>query len=76
MGQQLALTEMAYVITRMFQRYSGVELRGDVPDARLAGWVRTDIGPTLPERFTTSRLQLKHEISLQPSSPINMAFLS
>ncbi|CAA9961739.1 hypothetical protein PTMSG1_05116 [Pyrenophora teres f. maculata] len=73
-GQQLALTEMSYLIVRVFQHFSRVELRMEKPTFHSTGWLRTDDGPGLAERFVTSRLQMASEITLSPREKVNLAF--
>ncbi|KAK1978868.1 cytochrome P450 52A11 [Colletotrichum cereale] len=75
-GQQLALMEMAYVITRVFQHYTGVRLRSVVTAGSSGGWLRRGTKPDPAEQFISTRIPLGHEISLQPRSPIELVFSS
>ncbi|KAK2042439.1 cytochrome P450 [Colletotrichum somersetense] len=76
-GQQMALTEMAYVLVRVFQRYRGVQLRTapeDIP-AFETGWVRRtgDVEPV--EKFAQSRLRMASEITLAPRGAVDLSFV-
>ncbi|KAH9870201.1 hypothetical protein J1614_007124, partial [Plenodomus biglobosus] len=73
-GQQLALTEMSYVLVRVFQCFSKVELRMKKLTFSSTGWSRIGEAAELAERFVTSRLQLASEITLSPREKVNLAF--
>ncbi|KAI8935084.1 hypothetical protein NX059_007679 [Plenodomus lindquistii] len=72
-GQQLALTEMSYLIVRVFQRFSEVQLQ-DKTHFQSSGWIRTGQEPDLAERFITSRLQMASEITLSPRGRLHLVF--
>ncbi|KAK2018652.1 cytochrome P450 [Colletotrichum eremochloae] len=76
-GQQMALTEMAYVLVRVFQRYRGVQLRtapGDIP-ASESGWVRRANDAEPVEKFAQSRLRMASEITLAPRGAVDLSFI-
>ncbi|EFQ36688.1 cytochrome P450 52A11 [Colletotrichum graminicola M1.001] len=75
-GQQLAMIEMAYVITRVFQQFTGLKLNKVVTAGSSGCWLRRDVDPDSAERFICSRIPLGHEISLQPRGPIELIFSS
>ncbi|KAK2005873.1 cytochrome P450 52A2 [Colletotrichum eremochloae] len=63
LGQQLALTEMAFVVVRLLQRYSRLELRG-----KMRGIV---------EQYLTEegRVRISGDVTLQPRDKVMMRFL-
>ncbi|KAK8194824.1 cytochrome P450 [Phyllosticta capitalensis] len=75
-GQQFALTEMAYVIVRIFQRFSKVELKMEEPQLtpKPHKWVRRGDGPELAEKFVQRSPSLATEITMAPRHPIKLAF--
>ncbi|TLD09603.1 hypothetical protein PspLS_11725 [Pyricularia sp. CBS 133598] len=76
-GQQMALTEMAYVLVRVFQRYRGVQLRtapGDAPVSE-PGWVRRAAEAEVVEKFAQSRLRMASEITLAPRGAVDLSFV-
>ncbi|KAF2845720.1 cytochrome P450 [Plenodomus tracheiphilus IPT5] len=73
-GQQLALTEMSYLLVRVFQRFSRVELQMEKQTFHSTGWSRIGDAPELAERFITSRLQMASEITLSPRGKVSLAF--
>ena len=67
---------MSYLIVRIFQRFSRVELRMEKQTFHSTGWIRTGNGPELAERFVTSRLQMASEITLSPREKVDLAFFN
>ncbi|KAF6838012.1 cytochrome P450 [Colletotrichum musicola] len=74
-GQQLALTEMAYVLVRVFQQYKAVRLGKTDKLAREAGWIRGGRKPEAIERFVGSRPRMASEITLSPRGPVDLVFV-
>ncbi|OHF03813.1 cytochrome P450 [Colletotrichum orchidophilum] len=78
-GQQLALTEMAYVLVRVFQRYESVELGQNMLSERRrskeTGWMRRGTGPDSVERFVSSKLRMASEITLAPRGSVDLVFV-
>jgi hypothetical protein len=66
---------MSYVLVRVFQRYSGLELVEDSPTYDPRFWFRINDEPSLAEKFVNSRVQMASEISLAPKYPMNVKFL-
>ncbi|KAI4122148.1 MAG: hypothetical protein LQ338_005978 [Usnochroma carphineum] len=78
LGQQLALVEMSYVLVRIFQHYSRVELRMDetgIVEKHDSEWLRKGSEPELAERFMKNRPRMVAEIMLYPRGEIRVAFL-
>ena len=78
LGQQLALVEMSYVLVRIFQHYSRVELRMEetgIVEKHDTEWLRKGRGPELAERFMKNRPRMVAEIMLYPRGDIRVAFL-
>ena len=78
LGQQLALIEMSYVLVRIFQHYSRVELRMDetgIVEKHDSEWLRKGSQPELAERFMKDRPRMVAEIMLYPRGDIRVAFL-
>ena len=78
LGQQLALVEMSYVLVRIFQHYSRVELRMDeagIVEKHDTEWLRKGSEPGLAERFMRDRPRMVAEIMLYPRGDIRVAFL-
>lgn len=78
LGQQLALVEMSYVLVRIFQHYSRVELRMDetgIVEKHDSEWLRKGSEPELAERFMKDRPRMVAEIMLYPRGEIRVAFL-
>ncbi|KAH9231324.1 hypothetical protein K456DRAFT_1751762 [Colletotrichum gloeosporioides 23] len=76
-GQQLALTEMAYVLVRVFQRYKNVQL-GVSPgqfQSNESGWTRKGSEPEGIERFVGTRLRMASEITLSPRGSVDLRFI-
>lgn len=81
-GQQFALVEMSYVLVRLFQRYSRVELR-PLEDEHRRGqkvsspWVRREdaTGPELAEAYMRSRPSMASEITLNPRNEVHITFI-
>lgn len=72
------MMEMSYVLVRMFQIYSRVELRmeetGTVKKQE-SEWLRRGNDPELVEKYMKNRPRMVSEIMLYPRSEIRVAFI-
>ncbi|KAK7516622.1 cytochrome P450 [Phyllosticta citriasiana] len=75
-GQQFAITEMSYVLVRILQRYSRIELKMKEPQEtpKTHKWVRRGDGPELAEKFAQRSPQMATEITMAPRFGIQLAF--
>ncbi|KAK1525633.1 cytochrome P450 [Colletotrichum costaricense] len=77
-GQQLALTEMAYVLVRVFQQYRSVEVRQEPmskdSESMAIGWEKRGTGPDSVEKFVRSRPCMASEITLAPRGSVDLVF--
>jgi hypothetical protein len=72
------MMEMSYVLVRIFQHYSRVQLRMDETGTvkkRDSEWLRRGSEPELVERYMKNRSRMVSEIMLYPRSEIRVAFL-
>ncbi|PGH15533.1 hypothetical protein AJ79_02315 [Helicocarpus griseus UAMH5409] len=79
LGQQLAIMEISYVLVRIFQQYSGVELRmkeTGLVEKHGSKWERREERePELAERFMEKRPRMAAEIMLYPRGGVRLGFL-
>ncbi|KAF4785562.1 cytochrome P450 [Colletotrichum scovillei] len=77
-GQQLALTEMAYVLVRVFQQYRSVEVRQQPiskdSESMAIGWEKRGMEPDSVEKFVRSRPRMASEITLAPRGGVDLVF--
>ncbi|KAK7530584.1 cytochrome P450 [Phyllosticta citribraziliensis] len=75
-GQQFAITEMSYVVVRILQQYSRIELKMREPQEtpKTHKWVRRGDGPELAEKFAQRSPQMATEITMAPRFGIQLAF--
>ncbi|KAK1983491.1 cytochrome P450 [Colletotrichum cereale] len=79
-GQAFALTEMSFVLLRIFQRFCKVELvsAGDgyhVPQESPVPWLRkSDSRPSLAELYAQERPKMTSKITLAPKYPVRVRF--
>lgn len=72
------MMEMSYVLVRIFQHYSRVQLRMDETGTvkkHDSEWLRRGSEPELVERYMKNRPRMVSEIMLYPRSEIRVAFL-
>ncbi|TDZ14802.1 Cytochrome P450 52A9 [Colletotrichum orbiculare MAFF 240422] len=77
LGQQFALMEMSYVLVRVFQRYSRLEVSkglGSPPAYDTRGWLRRAQRPDVAELYVNSKLRMASEITLAPRHPVHVTF--
>ncbi|KAF1952401.1 cytochrome P450 [Byssothecium circinans] len=74
-GQTFALTEMVYVLVRLFQRYRSLELVGTKPDERVGGWWRVDDEASVVEKLVGRTVRMASEVTLSPKHPVNVRFV-
>lgn len=71
-GQQFALTEVAYTVVRILQRFERVESR--MGEEVMKPWSEAKEGESLAEHRHRTGFDIKNEVILTPAQPIKVAF--
>ncbi|TLS21648.1 uncharacterized protein PpBr36_09592 [Pyricularia pennisetigena] len=73
-GMELSMTAMTFVLVRLFQRYSRLEMRCEMRGNSADGWERPDGSPSIVEQFMTDRgrVRISGDVTLSPRDKVLM----